>query len=337
MGGSYFDSSAYSARAKERSSLGKSAFEYDDSIKSGTAAAQCHADLNPFGKNRESRDSAAHPVTVPIAISMDLTGSMQSVPRIFQEKLMKLMGHFLEGKASGKNYLGDGYPAICIAGHDDYEPIRRTHSTPEGTVQVGQFESGIEIEDELGKIWFTGNGGGNEGESYDLVLYFFARHTQHDHWDKRGEKGYLFLFGDEPIFQQVKKNEVKAIFGDSIEADIPIENIIAEVKERYQLFYVIPQMTSNWSNKRNQELWKKLVGSENVLFLEDPSKICDLIASTVAIFEGNADIDDLKADGLAHGLERSLAPIAKNVGSVSRYDASNLPAVGSATAGTERL
>jgi hypothetical protein len=333
MGGTYFDSGAYSARATMRSSLGKSAFEYDDSIRSGATAAQCHKDLNPFGVNRESRDSAAHPVTVPIGISMDLTGSMQGVPRIFQEKLMKLMGHFLEGKASGKDYLGNGYPAICVAGHDDYGPMRGV----QGTVQVGQFESGIEIEDELGKIWFTGNGGGNEGESYDLMLYFFARHTQHDHWDKRGKKGYLFLFGDEPLFMQVRKSEVFALFGDSIQADIPVAQIIAEVKERYQLFYVIPKMTSNWNNKRNQDLWKGLIGAENVLSLEDPNKICDLIASTVAIFEGNVDIDDLKADGLADGIEHSLVPIAKQSSSVSRYDASNLPAIGGSAAGTERL
>lgn len=334
MGGSYFHKSDYDDRVKTRALHSTPVMAYTHDIKTGRTKAAVHKDLDPKGvKMRESRDSDAHPVTVPIAILLDVTGSMQHVPEIIEAALPKLMGHFLEDKASGKKYLGDGYPAILIGAVDDYDAMRG-----DGCLQIGQFESGMEIDQMIEKIWLTGNGGGTYEESYQLGVYFLARHSVHDHWEKRGKKGYLFIIGDEHAYLKVKKTEVADIIGDDLQADIPLKDILAEAQERYHVFFIIPNMTSHYSDPKLLKDWQALLPQQNVLKLEDPSKICELIASAVAICEEYVGLDDLVNDGVAEAIDGALVPLSKDKdGGLAKYSAAGLPSVPGTAGGTERL
>lgn len=338
MGSSNFVNSAYTTRLDDRIRTGTPTFVYHASVVSGAVAAKAHASLDPQGVGlRESRDSVNHPVAVPIALGLDLTGSMGEVPVILQKGLMKLMGAFLDDKLSGKKYLGDGYPAILVGGFDDCPHMH----CASGTVQVGQFESGIEIDDNLTNLWITHGGGGTQQESVQLLLYFLARHTAHDHWDKRGKKGYAFIFSDEEAYSAVLADEVKKIFGDTIQGDIPLADIVAEVQERYHLFYVLPDSTSYSTGEngvRRMRYWTKLLGQPYVLRLEDHAKVCELIVSCVALHESDTTLTDLAADGVADtGMTKALAPLGKVAGgAVSKYDASQLPVL-AAGGGGERL
>jgi hypothetical protein len=337
-GSSTYSRDDYDARDALRSSTAKSAgipkasatFAYDHDIKTGRTAAKVHDSLKPTNAMRESRDSTAHPVTVPIGVILDTTGSMAEVPVIIQEKLSHLMGAFLDDKASGKRYLGDGYPAILIGAVDDYDAMRG-----EGCLQVGQFESGLEIDDNLTNLWLTANGGGTYEESYQLALYFFARHTVHDHWEKRHRKGYLFLIGDEHAYDTVSKKQVKDIIGDSLEADIATAAIVKEAQRRYHVFFILPNMTIHYGDPSLEKYWVKLLGQQNVLKLEDPQKICELIVGAVAISEEHIGIDDIVADLGAGAFSSALVPLSK-VG-VASYSADALPAVAGSAGGHERL
>lgn len=342
MGGSRYSNDDYAARsflrsdiaAKKGISIDAATFGYDHDVKAGRASG-VHASLNPHGvKMRESRDSDAHPVTVPIIIVTDTTGSMQQVPKMLQKSLSRLMGRFLDDKASGKRYLGDGYPAIMIAAVDDYAAQRQVgHKDGAGTLQVGQFESGLEIDDNLTNLWMTGNGGGTYSESYELALYFAARKTAHDHMEKRGRKGYLFVIGDEHAYQAVSREAISAVIGDTAQDDIPLKEIIAAASQKYYVFFVIPNMTSHYGDRALEKYWVELLGQQNVLKLEDPDKICELIAGAVAICEENIGIEDLCGDMGA--TLNALVPLAKSgAGAISSYSAAGLVAAGS---GVERL
>jgi len=48
-------------------------------------------------------------------------------------------------------------------------------------------------------------------ESYELAMYFMARHTAMDCLDKRGRRGYLFLIGDELAYPKVKAREIAKV------------------------------------------------------------------------------------------------------------------------------
>lgn len=345
MGGSAFSRDDYNDRVSIRSSTARAkgiaytsaVFEHDHNIRTGKAEEKVHASLEPKGvKIREARDSEVHPVSVPIMIGLDTTGSMNTVPSMIQAALPKLIGHFIDDKASGKKYLGEGYPAILISACDDYAAQKsRGIAHGNGCLQVGQFESGIEIDDNLSNLWLTGNGGGTLFENYDLLVYFAARHTSHDHWEKRGRKGYLFLIGDEQAYD-VNQATVKDVIGDTLQDDIPFKEIVKEAQERYHIFFVIPKMTSHYHEKWLEKFWTSHLG-QNVLHLENPDKICELIVSTVAIHEEHVGLDDLIADNVASGLDKALVPMAKARGEVSKHSAAGLPAVAGSSSGTERL
>lgn len=345
MGGSKYNDTDMKVRTSLRSATASArgipfaaaAFAYDTDIKSGVAAAKVHKTLNPHGVTRESRDSKEHPVSIPIAIFLDTTGSMSRVPVMIQEKLSHLMGCFLDDKASGKRYLGDGYPAILIGAVDDYNA--QEYCDHEGTLQVSQFESGIEIDDSLTNLWLTGAGGGTYSENYEMAMYFTARHTVHDHWDKRGRKGYCFIIGDENPYPHVRKDAVAKIIGDTIQDNIPTKEIVEELKQRYHVFMIIPGMTSHFNDPALEKAWVELLGQQNVVKLADPNKICECIVSAVAISEEHVGLADLDADmHIGADLSGALVPLSKSSGSgLSKHSASGLQEVAGTAGGTERL
>jgi hypothetical protein len=136
-----------------------------------------------------------------------------------------------------------------------------------------------------------------------------ARHTSIDCHEKRGRRGYLFVIGDEAPYRMVKRHEVRNIIGDKLQANIPVEKLIAEVQRTYDTYYVLPKMTAHWDNPTVHRRWVQLLG-QNVLRLEEPAAICELIASTIGIAEQKVDLDhvadDLQEAGSPVGVVRAV-------------------------------
>lgn len=303
MGTTRWSDDHYRARAKRRG--GKDAFEYDHAIRQGQADRVVHAKMNPHGVTlRESRDSDTHPQSHAVAVLFDVTGSMGGVPRILQANLPKLMGLLIR-----KGYLD--HPQILVGAVGDA-------TCDAAPLQVGQFESGIEIEEDLGKLFLEGGGGGHITESYELAMYFMARHTAMDCLEKRGKRGYLFVIGDEIPYPHLKRREVAAVIGDGLQADLPVEGLIEELTRSYDVYHVLPKMTHHWNNPAVSGRWKQLLG-QNALRLEDPSAICELIASTVGLAEGKVDLehldDHLREAGSPTAVARAVRRTLENVGS----------------------
>jgi hypothetical protein len=304
MGTTRWSDDHYRDRARLRARTGRDAFEHDHAIRIGAAACTVHPNMNPRGvKVRESRDSDAHPQSHAVAVLFDVTGSMQGVPRILQANLPKLMGLLIR-----RGYLD--HPQILIGAIGD-----ATCDT--APLQVGQFESGIEIEEDLCKLYLEGGGGGHITESYELALYFMARHTAIDCHEKRGRRGYLFVIGDEIPYANVKRKEVTALIGDGMQANIPVEEMIAELRRTYNVYHVLPKLTSNWNNPEVRRRWVELL-AQNTLRLEEPAAICELIASTIGVAEGKMDLehlaDDLREAGSSAAVARAVRGALVEVG-----------------------
>lgn len=283
MGASTWNDDFYVHREEVRKKEKKSAFEYNDKVRTlAYNERKTHEKLDPKGiKARESRDSLAHPESLAIGVMFDVTGSMQSTPIALQKQLPRLMGLL-----SKTDFVKD--PQVLFGAVGDARSDR-------GSLQVGQFESGIEMDDDLGRMWLEGGGGGSMEESYQNAIYFFARHTAIDCHEKRGKKGYLFLIGDEKPYMTVSRNQIEALCGDGLQADVPIDDIIREAQEKYHVFFIIPQHTSHGRDPQIEAVWTKLLGTGNVLKLEDESAISELIAATVALTEGVPASDITKA------------------------------------------
>lgn len=299
MGGGSWNDARYSSAKTARVAAKVDDFHYS------STATTTHGNLDPnriakkpLGK-LESRDSDEHPASNPVLVVFDVTGSNIDRARDAQKRLPNLM-------ALLNKYLTD--PQVAVAANDDYQECQ------EQSVQISDFESDNRVDEHIRSIRLVGMGGGNDGESYDLLLYAAARKTALDSVEKRGKKGYLFMYADEPFFKQVKKAEIKAVFGDVVERDIPIAEIIEEARRLWNVFIVFP--SGGYGHARAQ--YVELFGEESVLDSQHPNLICELIASTIGLYEKKVDhatlVTDLVAigvrDGDASSISRSLVKSA---------------------------
>ena len=274
MGSGRWSSDVY--ETAERLRGGKSAFSYSDS-----GARTVHPDLDPFDVGRESRDSDEHPRSLAIAVLFDVTGSMGGVPRTLQKKLPKLLGLLKDSR-----YVED--PQVMFGAIGDATCDR-------APLQVGQFESDNRMDADLERILLEGGGGGQKTESYELAMYFMARHTAADCFEKRGKRGYLFIIGDEMPYPQVKPREVSAWVGDELPQPVPIRNLVAQLTRRWDTYYILPAGASYAGDGQVLGTWRGLLG-QNVIELADLDAVCETIALTVGLGEEAIDLDEGLAD-----------------------------------------
>jgi hypothetical protein len=248
----------------------------------------CHTLMNPKGlKARESRDSDAHPNSVAIIFALDVTGSMGAIPtELARTELPVFMKVLTDCNVAD--------PQIMFMAVGDVASDR-------APLQVGQFESSAELMDQwLTWSFLEGGGGGNKSESYELAIYTATQHTDIDCWNKRKKKGYLFLTGDELPYPVVSRQHVDAILGDTLDVDVPIEEVISACSESFHIFFLIPDQ----ARRRNCEArWRELLGDQ-VICMESHHDTCAVAASLVALTEKSVPNIDALADKLkAHGFD----------------------------------
>jgi len=329
MGSGRWSTDVYEAAARLRGDA--SAFGYSDS-----GARRVHPALDPFGVTaRESRDSAEHPASLAIAVLFDVTGSMGSVPRTLQAKLPQLLGLLLR-----KGYAQ--HPQILFGAIGDATVDR-------APLQIGQFESDNRMDGDLERILLEGGGGGQKTESYELAMYFMARHTAIDCWKKRRKRGYLFIVGDEMAYPNVKPREVSAWIGDELAEPIPLTTLTAELTRSWDAYYILPAGAAYAGDGQVLGFWRGLLG-QNVIELADLDAVCETIALTVGLGEDAIDLDaglaDLAdvgsaagpavADALA-GLGAARGPLAIGAGPARALEASPRTTDNDKPAGNIRL
>ncbi|MEM6528453.1 MAG: hypothetical protein AAF653_09165 [Chloroflexota bacterium] len=333
MGSGRWSTDVYRARETKRKASGASAFAYSDKARrSGTLKP--HPTMDPHGVTfRESRDSAEHPTSNAIAVLFDVTGSMRKVPVELQKYLPQLLGLLLY-----KDYIPS--PQILFGAIGDAYSDR----VP---LQVGQFESDNRMDEHLQNTVLEGGGGGTGHESYEMALYFMARHTSIDCYEKRRKKGYLFVIGDEKAYTTIKRDQVQQHIGDGMEDDIMLlEDLIPQVKEKYHVYHIIPTVTSHGRNPAMYDFWKEYLGEQHVLKLDDIESVAETIAMTIGMNEGTIGLDDgmehLKEMGTKsetiETVSRALAVLPNNNLAKGRGGSlSGLDDDGDGSGGTRRL
>lgn len=264
MGDGTFDPAAYRsssfAQTAQTSAAPQQAFK----------ARGMHPTLNPMGvKIRESRDSATNPNSTPIIVGLDETGSMGNLAgAIAKEGLETLFTSILDKKP-----ISD--PHIMFMGLGDA-------LADVAPLQVSQFEADIRIVEQLSNLFLEGNGGGNGGESYHLAHYFAAFHTEHDSYQKRGKRGYLFTVGDEPCHGTLYRASVKEFTGAVVETDFTTKQLIELAQRYYDVYHiVIAEKASSYVLAG----WRDLLG-EKAIELKDHRALAETIVSAIQIAEG---------------------------------------------------
>ena len=278
------------------------------------AQRSVHPLMNPLGAGiRESRDSAEHPNSVPIFFALDVTGSMGQIPD-------SLARRRLPGFMKALIAMGINDPQILFTCVGD-------SLCDSGPLQVGQFESTAQdIDRWLTWSWLEGGGGGNGCESYELAIYFAARHTETDSIVKRGKRGYFFMTGDENPYPEVDKGVVRNVIGDILDDNISLTDICQELSHVYHPFFLIPDPTRA---ARCQQAWTRALG-DHVIVMEDPEDTCYVASALVALCEGVCtDVTrlhrGLRDQGLGDkrigSILRAVTPYAATLG----YDGNRAP------------
>jgi hypothetical protein len=227
-------------------------------------------------KMRESFDSADHPVTTPIIIGLDVTGSMSDLLNVTARKLGEMVKDILERQpVEGPQIM------FCAVGDSrcDRSPLQAT-----------QFESDIRIASQLTDLWFEKGGGGNGFESYPLVWYFAANRTKTDAWEKRKQKGVIFTLGDDGYPEQLLKQEIEKVFGDNVREDIDTAALLAQVSRKYDVFHLMVM------DRRSEQVvklpkWRRLMG-ERAIAVTDVNAIPEIMVSLLESVAGR-DKEDI--------------------------------------------
>lgn len=223
---------------------------------------------------RESRDSEMNPVSTPIILASDVTGSMGMISH-------KLMQDGLNTLATGiydRKPVTD--PHIMVLAVGDAECDR-------APLQATQFEADIRLADQVRDLWIEGGGGGNGGESYSAAHLFAAIKTRTDAAEKRGRKGYLFTIGDEPTLDGVRAEQVRRVFGEPQERDLSARDCLAMAERSYEVFHIV-LVNEGYASVRLDEVlatWKPLL-PERTILLEDVDKLAETVISTIQVTEG---------------------------------------------------
>ncbi len=287
MGGIKYSDSVHVARLASNIKSSGSRFVHDSNIRSKKVEAKVHEKLDPSKVNgagiiiRESRDSEVHPNSLGIVVGIDVTGSQRKVPGIVVEQLKKLMGILIK-----KGYVENPHVLFAAIGDATSDKV---------PLQVGQFEGGAdEMDDALTNIYLEGNGGSQRTESYELFMYFMAKYAVMDCLEKRGKKAYLFLTGDELPYKEVNKDQVERIIGDGLQCNIPTPEILEELRNKFEVFWIMPGGTSYFNVENINESLRDMFG-QNFIKMENPNDICEVIATAIGINEGY-DINKIKSD-----------------------------------------
>jgi len=227
-------------------------------------------------KVREARDSVLNPKSLPIILALDCTGSMGDVIYEAMKKFNVIIEELVDKKA-----VED--PAIMTMFFDDVKFVGAR------ALQVSQFESDMEAVKQLEKMYVTGNGGGNNTESYDLPLYMAAFKTKTDAFEKRGQKGFLFTVGDENMPTKLTKQEIQTVFGsdEPVSEDMDYMTLFEAASRMYNCFHVVVMEGSHAGRAGEDAMrknWAKL--GQNLIILKDLKALPEVIVSTIRIVNG---------------------------------------------------
>lgn len=261
---------------------------------------------------REARDNDDNPQSTPIAIFCDVTGSM---------------GHLAH------EIVLNALPTIVTSIYD-----RRPVTDPQvlvgaigdaycdtAPIQASQFEAdGVLVAEQLQKLYIEGRGGGNQGESYSLAHLFAAMQTSIDSFTKRGQKGFLFTIGDEPVLgvrgvtdgrdyygakdhtYGVTKDQAKRFMGLDLQDDMFADDIYALASAQWEIFHINVKIGTH-----SQKSWQQLIG-QRLLPCSDINSLGEIITSAIQVTMG----DDAKTVAASWGGDKSLV-VAKAVGGLT--------------------
>lgn len=222
---------------------------------------------------REACDSAQSPHSRGIIYAEDFTGSMGGfLLNLIQKQFPKLIQMTYETVSFN--------PHIMFMGVGDVE------QGDDAPLQVTQFETDLRMLEQLEKLWLEKGGGCNPYESYILPWYFAGKYCKMDCFDKRGEKGFLFTFGDEEPTPALTADELRTVFGNRDDLDkrkVTATDCLEMASEKFNCYHIILR-GSNY-DRYVVSKWKNLMDG-HACDLSDYECLPELVCTILKMYEG---------------------------------------------------
>ncbi len=224
---------------------------------------------------REALDSAMSPHSRGMIFAEDVTGSMgRYLLSLIQKQYPKLIKEVLNRFSFNPHIMFMGIGDVAAG---DRAPL-----------QVTQFESDLRMLEQLEKLWLEKRGGANAYESYILAWYFAAKFCKMDCYEKRGEKGFIFTFGDEEPTPSLTAGELREVFGDRPELDkrsVSATDCLEMVSEKFYPYHIILHGSNYYECEVSK--WRDLIGG-HACDLEDYDCLPELVCSIIDMYEGHS-------------------------------------------------
>lgn len=297
MGGGTYSEATYRAVTQSKIDSGAE-FAYDRYARSTGAGAHESVSpktLNKAGINiRECLDTTEHPLTKPMVIGFDQTGSMGHIPREMQTRLKTVFA-----LTTGR---GVSDVQIAVSAYGDAKNGERA------PLQISQFEADNRIDDALDNLYLEGLGGGNNGETANLLWYYLAHYTKLDSFDKRNVKGKLYMIADE-VALPIDSVDVERVVGGQPRGDLSNQAIVNDLTKLYDVtILLINNRTAK--TQHSEKFYSDLFGPDNVVVVESTNGIPELIAGMFA-YDAGVDLDSI-TDTLATSSSKELATNVRN-------------------------
>lgn len=226
---------------------------------------------------REACDSALSPHSRGIVLAEDVTGSMGSF-------LLSLI------KQEFPRLIKQIYDSVSFDPHIMFMGVGDVEAGDEAPLQVTQFETDLRMLEQLQQIWLEQKGGYNSYESYILPWYFAARHIKMDCFDKRGEKGFLFTFGDEEPTPYLTRNEIKEVFGNQDQLQermITAEDCLEQASKKFYCYHIILHGNGYSYINRHGGItkWRRLMDG-HLCDLSNHHYLPELVMTILSMYEG---------------------------------------------------
>lgn len=349
MGGGSWSVGSYTAKVSAAKAAGRPTFSHSHAVRSGKASkvhdllepTQVAGPSSPFAGKvmREVCVTDEHPDPTAIQIWLDVTGSNIAAAQRVHAKLPNLQAYLKDGDFCQDPQINVG--AIGDATSDRFP------------LQWGQFESDNRLDDQIAAVILEGAGGGQMCETYELGAYMSARHVHLEPYELLGKKGFVFFFGDEMPYDQIRRDygryhwdgggmTLKSLTGDDVSEDIATAQVFAELQRKNHVFFLF-QRQGAYQPSEITPAWEKLIGKENVIVLDDPDASVEAIAALIARFERGLDSDETKVAMLAAGgsvgsVGTALKAIARITPATGKTGVATATGdLGASTGGADRL
>jgi hypothetical protein len=227
--------------------------------------------------------------THPLVVCCDHTGSFSEEVKIILEKL-PLLG------TEAKRYMPQGEICFTLIGDTTSDSF---------PLQVRDFKKGKPLDTELKKLWPECDGG-DSPESYDLAAYYFTHHCEMPN----AVKPLFVWILDSNTRAKLRADDVREYIGDDVQSDLNSKDVLRKLADKFEVYVLLEGGSC-------RSFWAGIYGADNVIPLDEPRDIIEMIIGIVAGEAGEYEDFELRSGKRHSDRPDRVSRVKKSLRSVS--------------------